>query len=398
MVRRPRRLAAVLALAGLVATVQPAVARADSVDEQRRKVQQIADELDRLASKVIELDDQYNSALQRQAELAVEITDLQARIDEQQGELDALQGTLTDIAIDKFTGGGTKELSPLFASPGTYNDAQQREQLRGLALDQGAGDTDDLQSLVDGLAKQRATLDRKTKEAADLVGYLETKRAETEQLEAEYQQRYTAAEAELGQLLAEEEARRAAAAAAEAARRAAQAAAANRPSPAPSRGGGNTGGTGATGGTTGNNSGGGSGNNSGGTSGGGSGGGSTPAPPPVSGKAGVAVAAAYSQLGVPYKYASAIPGVAFDCSGLTGWAWERAGVYLPHQSRQQYAVTPRVPKDQAQPGDLIFYYSPISHVGIYVGGGQLIHATRPGDVVKIAAVQWGKVVGVGRPG
>jgi cell wall-associated NlpC family hydrolase len=51
-----------------------------------------------------------------------------------------------------------------------------------------------------------------------------------------------------------------------------------------------------------------------------------------------------------------------------------------------------------QPGDLIFYYSPISHVGIYIGGGQMVHATNPGDVVKVAGVNWGKVVSIGRPG
>ena len=105
-----------------------------------------------------------------------------------------------------------------------------------------------------------------------------------------------------------------------------------------------------------------------------------------------------SQLGVPYRFAAATPGVAFDCSGLTMWAWGRAGVSLPHQSRAQYAMLPHVPKDQAQPGDLVFYYSPISHVGIYIGGGRMIHAPRTGEVVNITTVNWGRVVGVARPG
>ena len=61
---------------------------------------------------------------------------------------------------------------------------------------------------------------------------------------------------------------------------------------------------------------------------------------------------------------------------------------------QQYAVTPHVTEDQIQPGDLIFYHSPISHVAIYIGGGALVHAPRTGDVVKVAAVNWGNVVGV----
>jgi cell wall-associated NlpC family hydrolase len=110
------------------------------------------------------------------------------------------------------------------------------------------------------------------------------------------------------------------------------------------------------------------------------------------------VSAAKGQLGVPYRYAMSSPGVAFDCSGLTKYAWGRAGVYLPHQSGQQYASVPHVSESNAKPGDLIFYYSPISHVGIYVGGGSMIHAPRTGDVVRYASVNWGKAVGVGRPG
>jgi cell wall-associated NlpC family hydrolase len=118
----------------------------------------------------------------------------------------------------------------------------------------------------------------------------------------------------------------------------------------------------------------------------------------VSGKAGVAVAAAYSQIGVPYKFAAESPDVAFDCSGLTKWSWGRAGVYLPHQSGAQFGSTARVSRDQVQPGDLIFYYTPIGHVGIYVGGGQMIHAVNTGTTVALAPVRWNKVVGIGRPG
>ena len=88
-----------------------------------------------------------------------------------------------------------------------------------------------------------------------------------------------------------------------------------------------------------------------------------------------------SQIGVPYRFAAASPGVAFDCSGLTSWAWGRAGVGLPHQSRQQYASVPHVPASAAQPGDLLFFYSPISHVAIYLGNGMMIHAPNSGATV-----------------
>ena len=73
-------------------------------------------------------------------------------------------------------------------------------------------------------------------------------------------------------------------------------------------------------------------------------------------------------------------------------------MYLPRNSRAQAAATPSVPVADAQPGDLIFYYSPISHVGIYLGGGQLVHAPNSGSNVKTGGVNWSKVTYVGRPG
>jgi peptidoglycan DL-endopeptidase CwlO len=118
----------------------------------------------------------------------------------------------------------------------------------------------------------------------------------------------------------------------------------------------------------------------------------------VSSRAGIAVQAALAQQGVPYRYATSIPGVGFDCSGLTGYAWAQAGVGLPHQSRAQFAATPRVPISEAQAGDLLFFYSPISHVSIYLGNGTQVHAPNTGTVVNVSSVNWGKVVGVGRPG
>ena len=107
-----------------------------------------------------------------------------------------------------------------------------------------------------------------------------------------------------------------------------------------------------------------------------------------------------SQIGVPYRYAAAEPGVAFDCSGLTMWAWAQAGVRLPHYSKAQFESVPHVPADQAQPGDLIFYKNPVGHVAMYIGGGQMIHAPRTGETVKVVPVNWSKVRDgiVGRPG
>ena len=109
------------------------------------------------------------------------------------------------------------------------------------------------------------------------------------------------------------------------------------------------------------------------------------------------MAAAMSQRGVPYHFATSSPGNGFDCSGLTAWAWEQAGVSLPHQSRQQFAVITHIDPSEVQPGDLIFTHNPISHVGMYIGGGQMIHAPHTGDVVRVIGINWSHVTGVGRP-
>ncbi|MCA1727224.1 MAG: NlpC/P60 family protein [Actinobacteria bacterium] len=111
-----------------------------------------------------------------------------------------------------------------------------------------------------------------------------------------------------------------------------------------------------------------------------------------------AIAAAYSVMGTPYQWGGASPETGFDCSGLTMWAWAHAGVSLPHSSAAQYSVLPHVDRDDLQPGDLLFFYSPIHHVGMYLGGGQMIHSPHTGSYVGVAPVDWGNYVGAGRPG
>jgi peptidoglycan DL-endopeptidase CwlO len=108
-------------------------------------------------------------------------------------------------------------------------------------------------------------------------------------------------------------------------------------------------------------------------------------PPPINGSgASAAIAAAESQIGVPYVWGTMNPGVSFDCSGLTAWAWGQAGVYLPHSSAMQAATTPDVARADLQPGDLVFFYSPISHVGLYIGGGFMIDASHSGPGGEVA--------------
>ena len=117
-----------------------------------------------------------------------------------------------------------------------------------------------------------------------------------------------------------------------------------------------------------------------------------PAPAPTA-AAGAAVKTALGQLGDPYVVGGSGPD-SFDCSGLTAYAYAAAGVSLPHSGRAQSTMGTRVARADLQPGDLVFFYSPISHVGLYIGNGQMVHASVPGRPVAVTSVdkggyQWG---------
>ena len=114
----------------------------------------------------------------------------------------------------------------------------------------------------------------------------------------------------------------------------------------------------------------------------------TPAPAPVAGgsaAAQVAVNTAMAQLGDPYVWAAAGPD-AFDCSGLTQYAYAAAGIQLPHSSSMQSTMGTPVSTSALQPGDLLFFYSPVSHVGMYIGNGQMVHASTYGEPVQVASI------------
>jgi peptidoglycan DL-endopeptidase CwlO len=98
-----------------------------------------------------------------------------------------------------------------------------------------------------------------------------------------------------------------------------------------------------------------------------------------------AVDTAMAQLGDPYVWAAAGPD-AFDCSGLVQYAYAAAGIQLPHSSSMQSTMGSPVARSALLPGDLVFFYSPVSHVGIYIGNGQMVHASTSGEPVKTASV------------
>lgn len=432
---------------------------ADAVTDQQQKIEQIAAQLNDLNERIAQIDEQYGAAQAEKDALDAEIAAAQKELATEQAQLDELQGVLTDIAVQKFVGNNTSELSPLFSSAAVYSDGQQKNALSNVAFDTGAASADEVQSLVRSVDQKTTELVHKQQRQVALMENLQQQKSQGEELVAQYTQKSAEANAKYGELVIQRELERqqeaaADAAAERAAEQAAKEATQQPPSQqtaprAPSRGNGNATSNSNVSGNGSANDGGSNGaastsiptattspkpsgqpSNGAGSSSGGNGGGSssagssnggatsaTAAPPPPtttsgsnggtnpglpvpppSGRAGLAIKAAYSVLGTPYVAFANDPSVGFDCSGLTQWAWAQAGVSLPHYSQAQYRGYPHVPRSQIQPGDLVFYYSPISHVGLYVGGGMMIDSPHTGATVRLKAVRWSAVVGISRPG
>jgi peptidoglycan DL-endopeptidase CwlO len=381
---RRRAVLALCLLAGAVAIPHPA--GADTVEEKRQQAARIADQIEQLEDQALSLGEQYGKVSDQLELVTAEVESAKLRVAKLEGTLTELRGSLSQVALNAYVYGGDDSALTALLTGEAGVAALERSHYAELLLQGGSDQVDEVETVTEDATRERQRLEAKLTEQEQLQ---ESLSSQQEQVEAAIEQKnelQAQVQGELAELVAQEQARRAAAVR--------QAAASGSSGSGGSNGGGGGGG--------GNQSGGGGTTPPSGQISGPAAQPSGPGPgtnvPSPSGGAGGAVAAAMSQLGVGYRYATAIPGVAFDCSGLTRWAWGQAGVGLPSNSRAQAAATPDVPRSAVAPGDLIFYYSPISHVGIYIGGGQLVHATRPGDVVKVAAVNWGKVVTIGRPG
>lgn len=100
-----------------------------------------------------------------------------------------------------------------------------------------------------------------------------------------------------------------------------------------------------------------------------------------------AAAIALAQVGKPYAWGATGPS-SFDCSGLTQWSFRQAGVSLPRTTAPQSQAGTAVSQSALQPGDLVFFYSSASHVGVYIGNGMVVHAPQPGENVKVTAMKY----------
>jgi cell wall-associated NlpC family hydrolase len=369
---------AVVVVAVLTAVVAtPVGAQPDDLDAKRDEARRIEAQLAENGTRISELDEDYNEATLAVAEAEAGIADAQGSLDAAREDQERLEAEVARRAAAIYMDAGNGLELPAFDAA-DLQEASSRAEYTSAAQAEDRGLFEDLVVAREELDERVADLEAARDVAAEQRDDIEAQRDELVEATSEQEALLADLEGDIAALVREERERREAEEAA-AARAALQQAGTSTPTDAPD---------------------------------------TTEPPtvvddapepepdpdppdlpdaPPPSSAAGIAVQTAYDQLGDPYVYAAAGPD-AFDCSGLTMYAWAAAGVSLPHSSRAQYDSLPHVAMSSLQPGDLVFYGSPIHHVGIYVGGGSYIHAPQTGDVVRIASIYRSDYAGAARPG
>jgi cell wall-associated NlpC family hydrolase len=326
-------------------------------------LQQAEAKLSAINNRISTLDEEYNQAIAAKEAAQKNADQAQADMQRAQSDLNDAVSSLSKRAADAFTGVGSSVDVLLGAD--TFSEFSDRLEF----MNRLAQDDADLATKA-AAARQRAEWAQQQYQKAVAEHAAAAKKAAAARAEAqkEFQAQQAAVQHMKDQI-----------AAAQAAREAAQRAAAQAAASAGPAATGTTSSSGSVGTTS-------------------TGGGNPNPPPPTSSGAAGAVQAAESVIGTPYVWGGASPSSGFDCSGLTMWAWAQVGVSLPHSSAAQYAVLPHVDRSNLQPGDLLFFYSPIHHVAMYIGGGMMIHAPHTGSTVQRSPVYWQYYVGAGRPG
>ncbi|NUP50469.1 MAG: C40 family peptidase [Catenulispora sp.] len=374
--RRPRatrysKLAVGAAAAGTMVLV-PSVAKADP----QPTIDQVKTQLDTLYQKAADANEAYNAAKDAEDKLQQQVDGINREMSAEQASMTQTQTRLGGLAAAQYRSANIDPTLQLMLQADPSNMLNMSATVGRVA--ENSSDTLKL------LAQQKADLAAKAKEAADKMALLDSNTKDAEAKKKQFDTDVAKAQALLNSLQAQQraalEAERAReqAAAVEAAKAASAAAAKQTASSSTSSSSGSSGSSGSTSGGSGS---------------------TTVTTPAASGRAAAAIAFAKSQLGKPYIFGATGPG-GYDCSGLTQAAWKAAGVSIPRTATAQMQGLHAVSASAAQPGDLVFFYgdsSYVNHVGMYLGGGLVIHAPRPGSTVSIAAVSTMPVVSYARP-
>ncbi|MCE3032048.1 C40 family peptidase [Streptomyces sp. CMSTAAHL-2] len=329
--RRPKQQSrarvTVLTTAAAAAVVLSANA-ANAAPSEKLSKDQVKSKVDKLYEQAEQATEKYNGAKEKQQKLQKEISTIQDNVARGQEDLNKLRDGLGSLATAQYRSGGIDPSVQLFLSsnPDDFLDkASTLDQLSSQQVDA----LRKIQSKQRELAQERSEATEKLKDLADTRTELGNKKKDV-------QAKLAAAQKILNSLTAKEKADLAA-----------QQQRADRSSSARVDLG---------------------------------------DAPPASGRAAAAFAAAQGQIGKPYVYGATGPS-SFDCSGLTSYAYAQAGVSIPRTSEEQANIGTRIySQSQLKVGDLVFFYGDIHHVGLYAGGGQVLHAPHTGAVVRYEAM------------
>lgn len=354
--RNQRRLGVLVGISLVLALLGAASAAASPIQDKQAQAARIQAQLDAQGNKISQLDEAYNRAQMNVASTQGALAKARADLAAANQRFADVKSHMSEAALNAYMhGGNTSMVEQLVKSDGK-DLAVRKTYVEAAAADQQSA-LDDLRAARQDLEAHQAELKASSDSANAAAQSLASQKAAIDAAVAQQQAILSKVKGDLAQLLAQQQA----AAAADAQRRA-QAALAHAGSVR-------------------------------------SKGPAIPAgpPPPVGHGAAAAVAAAESVIGDPYVYGAAGPN-SFDCSGLTMWAWAHGGVSLAHSSQSQYSETTHIPISAVQPGDLLFYYSDIHHVAMYVGGGMMVEAPHTGADVREVPMRLDSLVGAGRPG
>jgi peptidoglycan DL-endopeptidase CwlO len=341
-----------LSLSGLAQATTPAIQKAQSDAEA---LQALIDQLDEQLSAAAE---DYDYASQQLEDTQAAIKKTQGQLAQSQADLATVQGRLNQRVVEIYKSGDLSMLNVLMNSSSFTDLIGRYEQLQRLSQ-QDAQLLTQVTDYKTQVTQQKTELDAALKQEQIDVQSTDAAKQKVQAQLAKQKTALKGKETQIAALKKAEAARQAAllAAAKKAAADAARKAAAAKAAAAAAKKNKTTVTTGSSGG--------------GGDIG-------------YNGDKGAQVVdIALQYIGVPYVWGASSP-AGFDCSGLVKYCYAKIGIYLPHSSAMMYNYGVYVPQDQLQPGDLVFYYTPIHHVGMYIGGGKMVNAT--GDHVQIGTI------------